>query len=136
MFWVMVVVVAVVVFGTAAVAAGAGGTLGDTAGDPRPLADHEGPVQAADLAAVRFPVKLRGYRMDAVDSVLDRLGNELAARDARIEELEIALGVQPEIAAEPTAGAAEGVDLSRDLSADLEFPFQPDAPATEYRTES
>lgn len=128
MFWVMVVVVAVVVFGTAAVAAGAGGTLGDAAGDPRPLADHDGLVHAADLAELRFPVKLRGYRMDAVDSVLDRLAEEIAGRDARIEELEIALGVRPEIAppAEPAA------ELSGDLTDDLEFPFQPDA---EYRSE-
>ncbi len=96
MFALMVVVVAVVVFATAGVAAGAGGTLGDVAGDPLPLDGHEGPVGAADLAEVRFPVKLRGYRMDSVDSVLNRLGDELATRDARIEELEIALGVRPD----------------------------------------
>ena len=125
MFWLMVVVVAVVVFGTAAVAAGAGGTLGAAAGDPRPLADHEGPVHAADLAQVRFPVTLRGYRMDAVDSVLDRLGEEIAGRDARIEELEIALGVEP--APDPIAQPADAPS-----TADLEFPFQPDA---EHRSE-
>lgn len=95
MFALMVVVVAVVVFGTAAVAAGAGGTLGSAAGDPRPLADHAGPVQPQDLADLRFPVTLRGYRMDAVDSVLDRLESEIAGRDARIAELEIALGARP-----------------------------------------
>ncbi len=88
MFVLMVVVVAVVVFGITAVAAGQGGTLALTAGDPRPLADHEGPVVAADLDGLRFPVVLRGYRMDAVDAVLDRLGTELAARDERIAELE------------------------------------------------
>lgn len=88
MFWMMVAVVAVVVFGITAVAAGQGGTLALTARDPRPLAGHEGPVSASDLDGLRFPVVLRGYRMDAVDSVLDRLGTELAARDARINELE------------------------------------------------
>ena len=128
MFWLMVVVVAVVVFGTAAVAAGAGGTLGDAAGDPRPLADHEGLVHAADLEEVRFPVKLRGYRMDAVDSVLDRLGEEIAGRDARIEELEIALGVRAELAADPIAPPP----TTDPGTSDLEFPFQADA---EYRSE-
>lgn len=104
MFWLMVVVVAVVVFATAGVAAGAGGTLGDVAADPRPLGNHEGPVEAADLVELRFPVTLRGYRMDSVDSVLDRLGEELASRDARIEELEIVLGVRPE-PAQPSTDA-------------------------------
>jgi DivIVA domain-containing protein len=96
MFWVMVVVVAVVVFGTAAVAAGAGGTLAGPAGDPRPLADLDGPVGPADIEAVRFPVVIRGYRMDAVDVTLARLADELADRDARIERLEIDLGIRPE----------------------------------------
>jgi DivIVA domain-containing protein len=127
MFWLMVVVVAVVVFGTAAVAAGAGGTLGDAAGDPRPLDAHEGLVHAADLAEVRFPVKLRGYRMDAVDSVLDRLAEEIAGRDARIEELEIALGVEPQPAPHPIAQPRDAPS-----TADLEFPFQPDV---EHRSE-
>ncbi len=88
MFWLMVVVVAVVVFGTAAVAAGVGGTLGSVAPAPQPLADVEGPVTSADLAGIRFPVVVRGYRMDAVDAVLDRLTDEIATRDARIRELE------------------------------------------------
>lgn len=94
MFWLMVVVVAVVVFATAAVAAGVGGTLREPAGDPRPLTDHSGPIGAADLETVRFPVVLRGYRMDAVDAVLDRLAGEIAARDARIAELESEAGVR------------------------------------------
>ena len=90
MFWLMDIVVAAVVFGTAAVAAGVGGTLGAVAPDPRPLAAAAGPLTPADLAEVRFPVVLRGYRMDAVDAVLDRVGEELALRDARIRELESA----------------------------------------------
>jgi DivIVA domain-containing protein len=103
-FWLMVIVVAVVVFGAAAVAAGAGGTLAAPAGDPTPLADLARPVEPADLDAVRFPVVVRGYRMDAVDATLARLGNELADRDLRIEELEIALGVRPEPVPEVTEG--------------------------------
>jgi DivIVA domain-containing protein len=85
-FFLMVAVIAVVVFGVAAVAAGHGGTLGPD----RPVAAaplRDGPVDAGALAAVSFPVVVRGYRMDAVDAVLDRLGAELAERDARIAEL-------------------------------------------------
>ena len=37
---------------------------------------------------MRFAVGLRGYRMDEVDDVLDRLAVEVAERDARIAELE------------------------------------------------
>ncbi len=94
MFWLMVVVVALVVFATAAVAAGAGGTLGTPAGDPPPIPEHAGPVTAEDLGEVRFPVVLRGYRMDAVDALLDRISGEIAARDARIAALENDLGVR------------------------------------------
>jgi DivIVA domain-containing protein len=86
-FLLMVVVIAGVVFAVAAVAAGQGGTLAP--------ADHElaGPPvdpRSADLTtltAARFPVCLRGYRMDAVDALIDRVGAELAARDAQIADL-------------------------------------------------
>lgn len=47
------------------------------------------PVPAPDdVDKVRFGLGLRGYRMDQVDQVLDRLRDELSARDARIAELE------------------------------------------------
>jgi DivIVA domain-containing protein len=53
------------------------------------------PVGQADLAAVRFPTALRGYRMSVVDDLLDRVGAELAARDARIAELEAGARSRP-----------------------------------------
>ena len=54
------------------------GTMGEatsslahqTLPDDRPLTD-------ADIAAVRFDVGVRGYRMDQVDDVVDRLRDEL-----------------------------------------------------------
>ncbi|MCQ1999347.1 DivIVA domain-containing protein [Arthrobacter zhaoxinii] len=57
--------------------------------DPRlpPVLLPEHPA-AGDVARLRFPVALRGYRMDQVDAVLDRLAAALAERDARIRELE------------------------------------------------
>jgi DivIVA domain-containing protein len=86
-FVLMVAVVAVVVFGVAAVAAGDGGTLEPPVRDlPGPPVDP-GTADLAELSNARFPAVLRGYRMDAVDAVLDRVAGELAARDARIAAL-------------------------------------------------
>ncbi len=48
-------------------------------------------VGRADVDSLRLPTAARGYRMQEVDDVLDRLGAELAERDARIAELESAL---------------------------------------------
>jgi DivIVA domain-containing protein len=45
----------------------------------------EHPV-ASDIDRLRFSVAFRGYRMDQVDQVLDRLRRELAARDELISE--------------------------------------------------
>lgn len=110
-FWLMVAVVAIVVFGTAAVAAGVGGTMARPAVDPKSLGDVDAPVQPSDLEAVRFPVVLRGYRMEAVDEVLARAGDELEARDRRITELEIAIGIrrEPEPEYEPAVAGPEDV---------------------------
>lgn len=46
----------------------------------------EHPV-AADIDRLRFSVAFRGYRMDQVDQVLDRLRSELGAKDELISEL-------------------------------------------------
>ncbi|MCC3290387.1 DivIVA domain-containing protein [Arthrobacter sp. zg-Y1110] len=59
--------------------------------DPRlpPVLLPEHPV-AGDVSRVRFSVALRGYRMDQVDTVLDRFAEALEERDARIRTLEAA----------------------------------------------
>ncbi|MCU7823003.1 DivIVA domain-containing protein [Kitasatospora sp. DSM 101779] len=95
MFWVIVAAMAVVVGGAALVALGGGGTLPEALPDritarlpqDRPLGRH-------DVDELRLPMALRGYRMDEVDNVLDRLGAELALRDMRIAELEAAAVVR------------------------------------------
>jgi DivIVA domain-containing protein len=87
-YWVMVVVVALIVFGVAAVASGQGGALAPAQPDrPEPTLPP-GPLGPGDLEGLRFGLGFRGYRMDEVDRVLDRLVAELAARDERIAELE------------------------------------------------
>jgi DivIVA domain-containing protein len=46
------------------------------------------PITLGDVRDVRFSLALRGYRMNEVDAVLDRLVEELAARDAELAERE------------------------------------------------
>lgn len=92
MFWLILVVIVLVVGAAALVALGGGGALPDVEHD-RLAADLplERQLDRADVDGLRFPMALRGYRMDEVDDVLDRLGVELSHRDLRIAELEAAL---------------------------------------------
>lgn len=77
-----------VVIAVAMLAVGRLGELAPAAPDRAPLDVPPGPLAPDDVDAVRFAVGLRGYRMDEVDEVLDRLADEVSARDARIAELE------------------------------------------------
>ncbi|GCE01474.1 DivIVA domain-containing protein [Embleya hyalina] len=89
MFWIQLVVVIGVVLVIAAVVLGAGGSLPDAYREqPELRMPGDRPLTSADVDHIRFPVVFRGYRMSEVDLVLDRLTGELAARDARILELE------------------------------------------------
>lgn len=95
-----------VVIAVAMLAVGRLGELAPVAPDRAPLDVPPGPLAADDVDAVRFAVGLRGYRMDEVDQVLDRVADDLAVRDARIAELEARLGER----AAPSASSA-GADL-------------------------
>jgi DivIVA domain-containing protein len=91
-FWVIVVGMAVVVGAAALVALGAGGSLPEAAPDRvGARLPQQRPLNRHDVDELRLPMAVRGYRMDEVDDVLDRLGAELAHRDARIAELEAAV---------------------------------------------
>ena len=73
----------------ALLAVGRLGELPETTPDRAPLAlPEDRPLAKDDVDDVRFAVGMRGYRMDEVDEVLDRLADEVSARDARIAELE------------------------------------------------
>ncbi len=73
----------------ALLAVGRLGELPETEPDRAPVAlPDDRPLQREDVDSVRFAVGVRGYRMDEVDDVLDRLSVEVAERDARIAELE------------------------------------------------
>ena len=83
MIWVVFIVVGVlVVGGFAALATGRvryDPMAGPTTSQGAPYLSEE--FASADISAVRFDTALRGYRMDQVDAVLERL-------QARIAELE------------------------------------------------
>ena len=72
----------------ALVVAGGGDTLADAQPDRSPLGElPEDGVSPDDVRSLRFSLAFRGYRMDQVDAVIERLAVELAARDARLAEL-------------------------------------------------
>ena len=104
MFWLILVVIVLVVGAAALVALGGGGSLPDVEHD-RLAADLplERQLDRTDVDGLRFPMAVRGYRMDEVDDVLDRLGVELSHRDLRIAELEAALAAALDTSAGGTA---------------------------------
>lgn len=107
-FWVIVAAMAVVVGGAALVALGGGGSLAEAVPDRLAVAlPQHRPLARHDVDDLRLPMAVRGYRMDEVDTVLDRLGAELALRDARIAELEAAAVVRGAVEAAPAGAVAD-----------------------------
>ncbi|MGH3343100.1 MAG: DivIVA domain-containing protein [Carbonactinosporaceae bacterium] len=88
MFLFQLLVVAGVIFVIAAVAAGYGDAMPGVRSDRRVLVLPASPLGKVDVDRLRLDVGFRGYRMDEVDDVLDRLAAELADRDSRIARLE------------------------------------------------
>lgn len=91
--------IAVVALGVAAVvAAGGGGSMAqDPVRDTYAMTVSDDPLDSEAVRGLRFGVALRGYAMDQVDAVLDRLAAELDARDARIAQLSAELDAQPAV---------------------------------------
>jgi DivIVA domain-containing protein len=94
----IVAVVAAVFFGLAAVVFGRGEELAPLPPGATPTRLPAGELDGEDVRELRFQQALRGYRMDEVDWVLDRLADELdragVERDgllARVAELEAEL---------------------------------------------
>jgi DivIVA domain-containing protein len=94
MFLFLVIALAVVVAAVTLAVVGGGESASlpeaapDRFDDPLP---PDRPVGRGDVDALRFPLAVRGYRMADVDDALGRLGAEIAERDARIADLEVAL---------------------------------------------
>jgi DivIVA domain-containing protein len=102
MFWFQLAVVVLLLIAVGWVAVGGGGHMSAPTPDrPDPAVPDTGLLGRGDVDKVRFSVGARGYRMDEVDDVLDRLAYEIDVRERRIAELE---GNAPEAApAEPPA---------------------------------
>ena len=82
MTWFLAVLIVLVMGAVAVVAAGRGGSMAEVYDDrPDSVVQADGPLTADDLRRVRFSTAFRGYRMAEVDALLDRLADELAARD-------------------------------------------------------
>ena len=90
--WFFGLIVVLLIGAVAVVASGRWGAMG-TAYDDRP--DMTVPARQAltstDIESARFAVGLRGYRMDEVDTLLERVAKEVAERDRRIADLERAV---------------------------------------------
>ncbi len=88
MIWAFLIGVAVLLLG--GFAALAAGRLGyDPLADPVQSQRDPGLPEnftASDVRSVRFDTSLRGYRMDQVDRVLDRLEERLSQLDAQLRE--------------------------------------------------
>ena len=91
---VLLLVVLAVIGGIAVVATGRWGALPDAEPERSPRGELavDGELDRAAVDGLRFTLALRGYRMDEVDDVLDRLVDELDQRGQRIAELEQRLG--------------------------------------------
>jgi DivIVA domain-containing protein len=100
----LVVVGIAVVAGAALLVARDQPVLDDDPVEARALAwPPPGGVSPQGLAAVRFTVAMRGYRMDEVDRVLDDARAALLERDSRIADLERVVQV---LAGRPQASSA------------------------------
>ncbi|MFV0457959.1 MAG: DivIVA domain-containing protein [Actinomycetales bacterium] len=74
---------------------GIGVVRGGLADPPVNRPDHElppGRLTPADLAGARFSLALRGYRMDEVDAVMDRMLAELRDSQAELARLRLLVG--------------------------------------------
>ncbi len=121
----------VVLGGIAVVAAGSGDGLRAPVVDQAPLElAPDRLVGRPDVDGLKFSVGLRGYRMDEVDDVLDRLAVDIEQRDLEIAVLRAQ--VHPtQVGREPAVGAAlvvpEAVVSDQPTERNLFVPLDPEA---------
>jgi DivIVA domain-containing protein len=131
----LVLVILAVIAGIAVVATGRGEGLAAPAPERSPRGTlPAGEVGRADVDALRFTLALRGYRMDEVDVVIDRLLDEVDRRDARIAELEGSTATTDESAVEsPAESAAESADGPHGDAVEIATPESPAVPRDDRR---
>jgi DivIVA domain-containing protein len=113
--WFFTAVVVLLIGAVAVVASGRWGGMAeayDDRPDMRVPANRQ--LSADDIESSRFAVGVRGYRMDEVDTLLERVAREVGERDRRIAALERA--VHPSVQTPPGDGvpvrAAENPSLA------------------------
>ena len=119
MIWVLFIVVAVLLVGVFA-AMVAGRVSYDPMAAPVTTQPDTGLAEdfvARDVATVHLDTALRGYRMDQVDGVLDRLQDRLAEQERELAALRATSG-QP-AAATPEPRAALVAEPPAELAAEL-----------------
>lgn len=143
MYWLQLVVIVALLAAVGWLAIGGGGHMSEPMPDRPDLAlPNEGMLERTDVDRVRFSVGARGYRMDEVDDVLDRLAREIELREDRIAELEgrpprrgANLDGAEEAADSESAGTAADAEASPETVAEAEnvsaeSRTEADAPAT------
>ncbi|KMS92043.1 DivIVA domain-containing protein [Prauserella rugosa] len=98
----VMLLVAAVVFLLAALVFGRGEELAPLPPGSSPTRLPADDITGEDVAAVKFQLTARGYKMSEVDWVIARLGGEIDGLRARVAELESQLDAR---AQQPTGGA-------------------------------
>jgi DivIVA domain-containing protein len=107
MTWFFAFVIVALMGVVAVVASGRGGSMAETYDDrPDSRVQADGPLTAADLRSVRFSTAFRGYRMSAVDSLLDRLAAEMTPVPEASAEAPLARHAEESTVPEPTEATA------------------------------
>lgn len=89
---VLIVLALALVAGVAAFATGRAGRMADAPPDIEPVdLPDDRLLVSRDVDRTRFAIGLRGYRMDQVDAVLDRLSTDLEQREGYLDDLTAAL---------------------------------------------
>jgi len=129
--WIELIVIAAVLVGVALMAGGRGDGLAEAPPDrPDQLVETQsGPLTAEQVKAARFGVGFRGYRMDEVDALLDRLAAQLPSADTT--DSDDATDADNATDADGTAAAADVTDAvappPASIDAEAVVDAQPDA---------
>ncbi len=124
MYWLQLVVIVALLAAVGWLAIGGGGHMAEPMPDRPDLAlPGEGLLARTDVDRVRFSVGARGYRMDEVDDVLDRLAREIELREDRIAQLE---GRAPRNGADAESEA--GATAESEVELQGEIVLEADAP--------
>ncbi|MFG1911908.1 DivIVA domain-containing protein [Kribbella sp. NPDC048928] len=90
--WFFGLIVVLLIGAVAVVASGRWGAMGAVYDDrPDMTVPARQALTSVDIESARFAVGVRGYRMDEVDTLLERVAKEVAERDRRIADLERAV---------------------------------------------